>query len=273
MAELRISPTEAFTFSRPEEWTKWIRRFERFQQASSLAEKEQVSQIHTLIHTVGDSEGDILSSFRLTEEQGKSYTTVVEKFEGHFVKRRNLIFERAKFNQQKQEEGEPVDDFIMDLYRLAEHCSYGNHDELIRDRIVVGLCSAALSEKLQRDADLTLDKAVRMAREDETIRKQQALLRNDFKEDKPEQGKDKLDLDYLRKKPFKHRREPPSATPPGQQQQNPKKCTRCGRSPAHSREQCPATCHSATRKAISSRCAVPRESKPLMRRTQKPSLG
>ena len=251
MAELRISPPEAFTFSRPEEWTKWIRRFERFRQASGLAGKEQVSQIHTLIYTMGDSAEDILSSFRLTEEQGKSYTTVVEKFEGHFVKRRNLIFERAKFNRRKQEEGEPVDDFIMDLYRLAEHCSYGNlHDELVRDRIVVGLRSAALSEKLQRDADLTLDKAVRMAREDETIRKQQALLRNDFKEDKPEQGKDKSDLDYLRKKPFKHRGKPPSATPPAQQQ-NHKKCTRCGRSPPHSREQCPAreeTCHKCNKK-------------------------
>ena len=77
------------------------------------------------------------------------------------MKRRNLIFERAKFNRRKQEEGEPVDDFIMDLYRLAEHCSYGLlHDELIRDPIVVGLRSTSLSEKLQRDADLTLEKAV-----------------------------------------------------------------------------------------------------------------
>ena len=210
---------------------------------------------------MGDSAEDILSSFRLTEEQGKSYTTVVEKFEGHFVKRRNLIFERAKFNRRKQEEGEPVDDFIMDLYRIAEHCSYGNlHDELVRDRIVVGLRSAALSEKLQRDADLTLDKAVRMAREDETIRKQQALLRNDFKEDKPEQGKDKSDLDYLRKKPFKHKGKPPNATPPGQYQQNPKKCTRCGRSPAHCREQCPAreeTCHRCNKKGhFKSMCRI-----------------
>ena len=158
MAEIRITPPENFTFSRPEEWTKWIRRF---RQASGLAEKEQTSQIHTLIYTMGDEAEDVLTSFRLTEEQGKSYTTVVEKFDGYFVKRRNLIFERAKFNWRRQEEGEPVNDFIMDLYRLAEHCNYGTlHDELIRDRIVVGLRSAALSGKLQRDADLTLEKAV-----------------------------------------------------------------------------------------------------------------
>ena len=171
MAEIRITPLENFTFSRPEEWTKWIRRFERFRQASGLAEKEQTSQIHTLIYTMGDEAEDVLTSFRLTEEQGKSYTTVVEKFDGYFVKRRNLIFERVKFNRRRQEEGEPVNDFIMDLYRLAEHCNYGTlHDELIRDRIVVGLRSAALSEKLQRVADLTLEKAVQMVRPSESNR-------------------------------------------------------------------------------------------------------
>ena len=166
------------------------------------------------------------------------------------MKRRNLIFERAKFNRRKQEEGEPVDDFIMDLYRLAEHCSYGLlHDELIRDPIVIGLRSTSLSEKLQRDADLTLENAVRMAHEDETIRKQQSLLRNDFQEQG--KSKDKPELDYgQRKKPYKSSWKPRNTTPPGTQQQ-PKKCTRCGRSPAHNRQQCPAreeTCHKCGKK-------------------------
>ena len=46
-----------------------MRRFERVRKASRLAEKEQVSQIHTLIYTMGDEAEDILSSFRLTAEQ------------------------------------------------------------------------------------------------------------------------------------------------------------------------------------------------------------
>ena len=59
-------------------------------------------------------------------------STVVEKFNRYFVKRRNLILERVKFNHRKQDEGEPVDDFIMDLYRLAKRCNYGTlHDELV----------------------------------------------------------------------------------------------------------------------------------------------
>ena len=88
---------------------------------------------------MGDRADDILRSFKLPEEDSKKYEVVKNKFEGHFVKRRNVIFERAKFNSRKQEPSEPVDVFITALYTLAEHCNYGTlHDEMVRDtRIVV----------------------------------------------------------------------------------------------------------------------------------------
>ena len=67
---------------------------------------------------MGDKADDILQSFNLTEEEAKQYKTVKDRLDPHFVKRRNTIHERAKFNQSKQEEGESVDDFITDLYCL-----------------------------------------------------------------------------------------------------------------------------------------------------------
>lgn len=102
-------------------------------------------QVNTLIHSIGDEANDILRSFNLLAEN-KKYSAVKERFDEHFTKRRNVIFERAKFNMRWQMEGETVDAFITDLYMLAEHCSYeGLHDE-IRDRIVVGIRNATLSE-------------------------------------------------------------------------------------------------------------------------------
>ena len=63
-----------------------------------------------------------------------------------------------------------MDSFVTDLYALSEHCSYGDlHDEMIMDRLVVGLWSAKLSEKLQLDAELTLEKAVTQVRQAEAI--------------------------------------------------------------------------------------------------------
>ena len=84
------------------------------------------------------------------------------------------------FNMREQEEGEPIDVFITDLYTLAEHCSYGElHDEMIRDRIVVGIRSAKLSEKLQLDPKLTLETAVTQARQAEAVKLQQAVIRGE----------------------------------------------------------------------------------------------
>ena len=135
-------------------------------------------QVNTLIYAMGDQADDILRSFVLSGEDRENYETVKTKFDSHFVQRRNVIFERARFNRRKQEEGEPVESFITALYSLAEHCGYGNlHDEMIRDRIVVGIRNNTLSEKLQLDSRLTLDSAITQVRQSEAVKQQQPLLR------------------------------------------------------------------------------------------------
>lgn len=76
------------------------------------------------------------------------------------------------FQYGKQEANETVDAFVTALHALAEHCKYGDlHDELIRDRIVVGLADTKLSERMQMEENLTLQKAIDMARQSEEIKK------------------------------------------------------------------------------------------------------
>ena len=71
------------------------------------------------------------------------------------------IYERACFNRRSQQPGESVESFITGLHTLAEHCQFGApREELIRDRIVVGILDAKLSESLQLDTDLSLAKAM-----------------------------------------------------------------------------------------------------------------
>ena len=237
-ATFQVAAPEPFNFSRPEEWTKWIRRFERFRKASGLDAKEDEAQVNTLIYSMGDDADEILRSFALSDADKKKYAPVVAQFEAHFVKRRNIIFERARFNMRRQEEGEPVDAFITGLYALAEHCGYGDlHDEMIRDRIVVGIRNAQLSEKLQLDSELTLEKAVTQVRQSEAIKQQQPLLRGgSTKQDTPVgavQAKRKSQRMYQ-----SSGRQNSGATQkqPGSNQG----CTRCGKIPAHDRQQCPA---------------------------------
>ena len=178
-ASYQVAPPETFKFKTPEDWPKWIQRFERFRCASGLDKKGQGIQVNTLVYCMGDEADDILGSFHLSSEEKEQYDVVKEKFEGYFVKRRNVIFERAKFNQQRQEPGEPIDNFITSLHCLSEHCGYGNlREQMIRDRIVVRIQDISLSEKLQLEPNLTLETAVTAVRQREAVKKQQSTVRS-----------------------------------------------------------------------------------------------
>ena len=89
-AAYQIASPERFNFSRPEEWPRWIRRFERFRQASGLSDKSQESQVNTLIYAMGDEADDILSSLGLSEEQKLQYESVRQAFQNHFTAKSNL---------------------------------------------------------------------------------------------------------------------------------------------------------------------------------------
>lgn len=197
--------------------------------------------MNTLIYTMGEEAEDVLTSLNLTDEEESDYKTMVDKLEAHFVVRRNVIFERAKFNQRQQESGETADTFITSLYALAEHCGYGAlHSEMIRDRLVVGIRDKRLSESLQMDAELTLDKAVLKIRQSELVKKQQDLLKTNFKQENP----CNVDSIKVKTKTFTKTFNKPMKTMKQDQERNTKfdtqRCNRCGKSPNHSKHICPA---------------------------------
>ena len=205
-----------------------------------------------------------------------------KRFEDHFIARGNVIYERAKFNQRKQEQSETVDTFITSLYKLAENCAYNAlKEEMIRDCLVVGLKDTRLSKKLQLDANLTLAKAITMARQSETVEKQQATVRQAVTD--PKAG----NIDHVKAK-FKGKNKQQSNTGgnnnkgyssgksnqfqkgsryenpqahryqhPQQNQRYSNSCGRCGKSPSHPRMQCPArdaTCTRCSRRGHYGRC-------------------
>ena len=71
---------------------------------------------------------------------------------------------------------ESADHFITEIHRLADNCEFGDmKDQLIRNRLVVGIQDGALSERLQLESDLTLDKAKTLIRQREAVRGQQEI--------------------------------------------------------------------------------------------------
>jgi len=71
-----------------------------------------------------------------------------------------------------------VEQFITTLYKLADSCDFRDtamRDEMIRDRIVVGIRDSALLEWLQMNTDLTLDKAKKLVRQCEAVQEHSKL--------------------------------------------------------------------------------------------------
>ena len=103
---------------------------------------------------------------RTTEELRKA-------FREYCSPKKNFTYERHKFNIRNQEENESIDQYVTELRTLASTCEFENlKDGLIRDRIVCGIRNQTLKERLLREADLTLKKAVDICRAAEISREQ-----------------------------------------------------------------------------------------------------
>ena len=221
MAQLQLEPPAPF----------------QFRVTSGLVSDSEVKQVNTLLYCVGEEAEAVLTSTNATEEDRRVYDTVVAKFGAFFKIRRNVIFERARFNRRSQLVGESAEQFIMEICTLAEHCNYGDMmDEMIRDRLVVGIQDATLSQLLQLDAELTLEKAKERVRQREAVAVEQKALKG------PAGGA--ISLDGIHSRHRQQSRAVASGRPTG------KPCTRCGKG-QHPRDRCPAkevTCYRCQKK-------------------------
>ena len=69
------------------------------------------------------------------------------KLDSYFKVRKNVIFERARFNSKTENLLSNI--ITMELFKLVEHCEYGElNNQMVRDRIVVTINNSSLSEQL-----------------------------------------------------------------------------------------------------------------------------
>ena len=73
---------------------------------------------------MGDVADDILTTLGVHKE-ATNLNDIISAFSNHFDARKNVIVERAKFSRRVQNQGESVDSFIQDLYKLANECEFG----------------------------------------------------------------------------------------------------------------------------------------------------
>ncbi|KAL3213734.1 hypothetical protein MRX96_035233 [Rhipicephalus microplus] len=88
---------------------------------------------------MGERAEKIYATFTLSEENSKKFDAVVEQFDKYFIPRRNVIFQRARFNTRLQQDGESAKDFATALHTLSKDCEVGAlRKEFVRDRLRLG---------------------------------------------------------------------------------------------------------------------------------------
>ena len=173
-------PPEPFNFSKPEIWPAWKQRWDRYFVVSKLGKETGEIQVSTLLYAMGPESETIFPSFDLSDSEQKNHKVILSHFDKHFVPTVNEIHERGKFFLRDQLSDETIEQYIREIYSLAENCNFKTFkEEFIRDRLVLGMRDKVTSKQLQMTPDLSLQKAIEVARAAELIQVQMAAQSNE----------------------------------------------------------------------------------------------
>lgn len=98
-----------------------------------------------------------------TDEDKKKLNLVLKKFEDYRSPRKNTSFERFRYWNRSQQEGETVNQFVTVLKRRIKNCEYTpSTDTIVRDHLVFGIRDAKVQGQLLsiHVEKLTLEKAL-----------------------------------------------------------------------------------------------------------------
>ena len=184
-AQLKPPSGLQLTGNLAENWQKFKQRFDLYSVASGLKEKSEDVQASALLHMVGEDALEVYNTFEFTTAADKmKVKPICEKFQEYCNPRKNVTFERYKFSTHVQG-SKGIELYITELKTLSQSCEFSTLcDSLIRDRIVYGITSSRLRERLLRETDLSLTKAIDICRATEVSKSQAQQLHVEQKQRK-----------------------------------------------------------------------------------------
>ena len=159
MESAQVKPPSGLQLTRnqAENWRKFKQRFDLYSVVSGLKEKSNDVQASALLHMVGEDALEVYNTYKFTTAADKmKVKPICEKFQEYCNPRKNVTFERYKFFTHVQG-SKGTELYIIELKTLSQSFGYGTLcDSLIRDRIVCGITSSHLRERLLRETDHSL---------------------------------------------------------------------------------------------------------------------
>jgi hypothetical protein len=238
------------TGDREENFRRFKSRWTSYAVLARLNNETEEFQRSLLLYCAGPEAARVVeSSARYVTD--KSCDAILQILEQYCVGERNVIHERYRFNSRNQRPGESFDSFYTEIRALAAKCKYdylpsdagspSPADEMLRDRIVLGIQNDGVRKKLiSKGSTLTLVSAVNECRSAE-------LTSSAMKEVSGSGAASSVDAVYKKKNKFtkapSNKSSVKSVVSQGQTSKlsyaKGDQCGRCGKSP-HSKALCPA---------------------------------
>ena len=228
-------------------WKQWKKVWQRYEIATGIYKQENLVRVSTLLSVIGEEAVKAIDTFAWSEGQSENnITDILAKFDEYCEPCTQVIYERYRFNNRKQEQGESISAYVTELRVIAKNCALEEitPDEILHDRLVLGVRDEKVRERLLRINDLTLSKAIDICKAAEQTSEQLKLIATGT--DKSV-GAVRTEQKNVLPQNTRHPRDLPINQP---------ECRSCGYH--HGNRQCPArgqTCHKCGQKNhVQSKC-------------------
>lgn len=166
---LKLNPPSQMIFSTEdgnlsERWRVWQESIELYLDLAMKGSEEN-EKCKAVLYIIGEEGRKMHNTWSLPADERGKVNSLLKRFKEYCTPRNNITLERYKFNTRLQKSEETIDQFVVELRQLAKSCEFGDLEEdMVRDRIVVGVHSTTMKERLLRESDLTLKTALDLCR-------------------------------------------------------------------------------------------------------------
>ena len=165
-------------------WEFFRQQWEDYEIATGLDQRDQKVRLATLRSVMGKDCLQVFNNLELSVEQKSRVKACLDALEAYFKPKRNVVYKRYVFNSSSQQQEESTDEYVNRLRKYAASCNFGSlTDELIRDRLVLGIRDQATKLRLLKEEKLDLNKAVSMCRASEIASKQLKSMKKESEEE------------------------------------------------------------------------------------------
>ncbi|XP_035690003.1 uncharacterized protein K02A2.6-like [Branchiostoma floridae] len=241
MADSRLLPVPKpveMTGDVSENWEIFKDEWASYEIATEKNKKPKEIRVATLKTVIGRDCLDILRNLDIPADPGQPDADprqdpdkIIDALDKHFKPLKNTVYERYKFNTCEQAPGESIEVYVARLRKLVSTCEYGAlKEEMLRDRIVLGICDNKVRMRLLKQKNLTLQAALEECKTSETTNKQIKAMQTaetvHYAKTKPNPSQGKAKTKFQQP----HRRMQPQVN----------NCGYCGRAHARDKGKCPA---------------------------------